>query len=193
MPHVAPLLLPCKTVDELWAWLDPMCPLVDLAGNPRDLVFRGQGDSDWDLEPSVCRPYRGRRRTPAQLVSARDILTAEQHAFAELRLLQSFVEACDLCALPLPIDSAGFREKWILSNSQRLNDIARSPETWPPKELFDLLAIAQHHRVPTRLLDWTRRSHVAAYFAAEGGLDGGDREEAKRGRVGSGPRTSWPL
>ena len=32
------------------------------------------------------------------------------------------------------------------------------------------MALAQHYGIPTRLLDWTRYSLVAAFFAAEGGL-----------------------
>lgn len=38
---------------------------------------------------------------------------------------------------------------------------------WPPKELYEALAIAQHHGVPTRLLDFSYDPLIAAYFAAE--------------------------
>jgi len=36
-----------------------------------------------------------------------------------------------------------------------------------PENKWDWLATAQHYRLPTRLLDWTRNPLVAAYFAVE--------------------------
>jgi hypothetical protein len=38
---------------------------------------------------------------------------------------------------------------------------------WPPPELHQLFALGQHYGLPTRLLDWSERGRVAAYFAAE--------------------------
>lgn len=69
----------------------------------------------------------------------------------------------DRVGLDLPID-----HHW-LRRYDPFHTVGRTvgPLEWPPPELYEALAIAQHHGVPTRLLDFSYDPLVAAFFAAE--------------------------
>ncbi|SDO39264.1 FRG domain-containing protein [Vreelandella arcis] len=147
-----------ETARELIEYLSPL----NRDRWPRgEYVFRGQPCASYSLTPSAYRS-KGFLTSTAMLGRFGAVKGGGQVYF-EVMVLSAFLEACDGAGIQVPGDSMELRS--ILESP---DNYTRMPTNWPPRTAFPVLATAQHHGVPTCLLDWTRRSYVAAYFAASG-------------------------
>lgn len=94
----------------------------------------------------------------------------------ESKLLAAFLRGLDAIGQDVP--GVGQALLKALDDGVSIADVYHLPGWWP------LIALARHHGLPSRLLDWTRRGLVAAYFAA--------REAAPR-RDQDGELAVWAL
>ena len=145
-----------NTAEELWETLSPTHDIFG-DGRDRDLMYRGQRDSSMKLIPSVLRDDDPSRKLWGEKPSAR------VQVFLELDALQTFAEYSDNAGIRIPNDSVEFRKILDVSNQSKYTTC---PHSWPGSGFFEIMAMAQHYGVNTRLLDWTRNPYIATYFAA---------------------------
>lgn len=184
-------VMECGSAREFYDYLLPTNP-VWIDGFERPWLFRGQWDAGWSLSPKAWRtdglgalsPLREAARQEveqnwdrylsdlqslvggtwpqARTVDVLIQLGAEAHAVYEFSLL------ADELGLHMPGGTSATRDSGMaaISGFTQGNMVA-----WNTSYLF-----AQHHGIPTRYLDVTRKSLIAAYF----GTQRNGAEEAER-------------
>lgn len=136
-------------------------------------VFRGQQSADWALTPSAWRPqnrpimdFKARYRTRTAHLMPRpdsDLEEASAQWYAEACVVTQFVRLADQLGFQVPGGNI-----YLPPNSEEFFPSINhtSPADTPHYFPGPAIALAQHHGIPTRLLDWTADGIKAAFFAA---------------------------
>lgn len=149
------------SLDEFWEYLSPIGTLQKQMRNP---IFRGQACANWHLTPSVFRSDTVEKYARV----TKDYKRTEHVILLEFILIHEFLWGCDDQGIQVPYDDLNFRKNMSFSKfTERYSDYLQG---WPPEEYHSILAMAQHHGIPTRLLDWSKNPIVGMYFAASQAL-----------------------
>lgn len=147
--------------------------------------FRGHGDSSWLLQPyawrsdgqNILRPILKALKPGLKVGWAEQknmipetLLKNEEFVFenvlqnaTEMEAVRQFADLADRLGYPISADN-------LISGMTYLVNFP-GPYGWPSFNTKTEFYFAQHHGVPSRFMDWTRKPLIAAFFAAEAGIN----------------------
>lgn len=133
--------------------------------SPSKRIFRGQSSKSYTLLPSALREDRLKELISASRYIRYDVqLTIKKQLELEIKSLTNFYKLAHANGLNIPkIDyiSSRYDDPFSYDFILGTEDVV-----WPHPDFIELMAIAQHNGIPTRMLDWTYDYNVALYFAA---------------------------
>lgn len=158
----------CSSGYEFLHLLDPLEGLF----HSSTYIFRGVSSKQHELLPSAHREGV-RLLTPNNVAVYGPLDTLRKQCGAEFYTIDRFFRIVSRHGIRMPEDTYVLREeldRWSVRFQQNTAE-PYADAVWPSPQLYSLIALAQHHGVPTRALDWTYDAFVAAYFAARAALD----------------------
>ena len=121
--------------------------------SPSPWIFRGQRDATWTLKPSAFRPSAFEKLYRKRGHSDERVRLGYEHD-----AVMQFAAVVESQGFEIPFDSPELRDTRTWAPERTIAD-------FPHVRYHALYALAQHHGIPTRLLDWSTSPMVASYFA----------------------------